>query len=598
MITFRFKSLQQKIVVLVLIPTFLFLTAIGWGGYVFARKGLLTQWSETAIANLQKAAHRVDMRLGLPEDLLQRLQYASGAEMAHLALQYTLEQLEELEGVAEVDITWDSDTENGLHAMGGTGGKHHSAGSLEISSPVYSWEKGDQSVVLESSLIEPEHGESGSIKVEITVSDLVEELAKSEWWKSNRTMLIDMEGNVIAHSSYEAAQASEQIRSFGDSSLEKLTLAAIQEKSHGTIFGKGNPPREISGFYRLAEAPWYMVVIAPGETVMQPILDFRFYYSMLFATAIILIIAFIRSMTSTMTGSIRKISIAAENLAGGVFGPPLPVRSSDEIGELTKSFNTMTSQIRQGMELQKSMEIAREVQQNFLPGSRYKDKNIEICGVSRYCQETGGDFFDLVRYKNGPERVGAIVGDVVGHGIGAALLMASVRAMLRARNDQPGTLAEIITDVNRVLCRDTEATSNFVTLFYIAVDPRQKTMEWVRAGHDPALLLQVGDQKCTELYGKGIAMGVESSLEYESNQVATTGRDQLIVIGSDGAWEAENSRGEMFGKERIKRIIIENSRLEPEKLIELINSEIDIFLEGVPPQDDITFVVIKMMMDS
>ncbi|MGB3226224.1 MAG: SpoIIE family protein phosphatase, partial [Desulforhopalus sp.] len=373
------------------------------------------------------------------------------------------------------------------------------------------------------------------------------------------------------------------------------TLAEIERnKVFGTVFGEGGFPREISGFYRLSDVPWYLVVIASGEKVLQPILTFRLYYSLLFAFAIFIIILFIRSMTSTMTGAIKKVSKAAENLANGVFGPPLPVHSVDEIGELTNSFNKMTAQMRQSVKLQKAMEIAREVQQNFLPASRFAAAGIEIYGSSRYSQETGGDFFDLVRFRDAPQKIGAVVGDVVGHGIGAALLMASVRAMIRTRNDQAGKLAEIISDVNRVLCRDTQETSNFVTLFYAVIDPSSRTIEWVRAGHDPALLLYPDRHECLELYGKGVALGVDDSLRYESNTVEISAEKQLIVIGSDGAWEAQNERREMFGKDHLKKILLENCDEDIQKLIDLINKEIDIFLEGTPPQDDITFVVIKI----
>jgi sigma-B regulation protein RsbU (phosphoserine phosphatase) len=412
-------------------------------------------------------------------------------------------------------------------------------------------------------------------------------------------MLIDMEGNIIAHSSYSQGNGATDdfdVRQFGiHGMLEMETLAAIERnKVYGTVFGEGGLPQEISAFYRLSDVPWYLVVIAPGETVLQPILTFRLYYSLLFAFAIFSIILFIRSMTSTMTGAIKKVSKAAENLANGVFGPPLPVQSGDEIGELTNSFNKMTAQIRQGVKLQKAMEIAREVQQNFLPTSRYVAAGIEICGSSRYSQETGGDFFDLVHFRDAPQKIGAVVGDVVGHGIGAALLMASVRAMIRSRNDQAGELAEIISDVNRVLCRDTQETSNFVTLFYAVVDPSSRTLEWVRAGHDPALLLYPDRHECLELYGKGVALGVDDSLKYESNTLEMSAEKQLIVIGSDGAWEAQNARGEMFGKEHLKKILLENCDEDIQKLIDLINKEIDIFLEGTQPQDDITFVVIKI----
>jgi len=595
---FRIKTLRQKTLILVLIPTFFFLTAIGWGGFLFAKKSLLMQWSETAVANLQRAAHHMDMRLDRPKDLLQRLQYSSGVGMAHMSLQYTLEQLKGLEGVREVEVQWPN-SQLGTPGMPGMSPGRYPITQLEISSPQYVWKTGKHSVLLLSAMNDAVGGQRGQIAVEITIADLVEQLARSEWWKSNKAMLIDMEGNIIAHSSYlqgNGATDDLDVRPFGiHGMLEMKTLAEIQRnKVFGTVFGEGGFPREISGFYRLSDVPWYLVVIASGEKVLQPILTFRLYYSLLFAFAIFIIILFIRSMTSTMTGAIKKVSKAAENLANGVFGPPLPVHSVDEIGELTNSFNKMTAQIRQGVKLQKAMEIAREVQQNFLPASRFAAAGIEIYGSSRYSQETGGDFFDLVRFRDAPQKIGAVVGDVVGHGIGAALLMASVRAMIRTRNDQAGKLAEIISDVNRVLCRDTQETSNFVTLFYTVIDPSSRTIEWVRAGHDPALLLYPDRHECLELYGKGVALGIDDSLRYESNTVEISAEKQLIVIGSDGAWEAQNARGEMFGKDQLKKILMENCDDDIQKLIDLINKEIDIFLEGTPPQDDITFVVIKI----
>lgn len=591
----QIRTLQQKTVMFVLVPMFLFLTALGWGGFIFAKNSLLKQWSETATANLQKAAHQVDMRLTQPKSLLERLNYTSGTNMAHLTLRYTIEQLEKLDGVSNVDMKWPSSHIDG--GMGMAVGGHHSSEPLNITFPYYSWEKGASAVSLISSLSGLNDEQKGSIEVEITVADLVEKFAESEWWKSNRTLLIDIEGNILAQSAYENDKVSGPAGStrFGtDDPLGKRTLAAIQNNSQGTVFGAGNPPQEISSFFRLSSTSWYMVVMAPGRTVLQPILKFSIHYGVLFAVAIILIIIFIRLMIAKMTRAIHELSVAADDLAGGVFGPPLPVRAEDELGELTRSFNTMTSHIKKGMELQKAMEIAREVQQNFLPGSRLETEGVEIYGFCRYCQDTGGDFYDFIQLKNSPAKVGAVVGDVVGHGIGAALLMASVRAMIRSRVNQPGNLAEITTEVNKILCRDTEISANFVTLFLIAVDPLNRTIEWVRAGHDPGWLIYPDRQKCIELRGNGVAVGVERSLEYESNLIETTAEKQLVIIGSDGAWEAENAYGELFGKQRIVDVLLKNCGKDSGLIVELINKEIDSFLEDSPPQDDITFVVIKI----
>lgn len=254
----------------------------------------------------------------------------------------------------------------------------------------------------------------------------------------------------------------------------------------------------------------------------------------------------------------------------------------------------MSRHIKQGVELQKAMEIAREVQQKFLPDSRYVADGLDIYGACRYSQETGGDFYDFIRPEKSYDKIDVVVGDVVGHGVGAALLMASIRAMLRARNDQPGNCAQIISDVNRVLCWDTEASCDFVTLFYLQVDWQEKKLEWVRAGHDPALLLYPQRQECKELHGRGVALGVERSFEFESNTIEITPEPQLVIIGSDGAWEAENAQGERFGRQHLIDILKANSSEAPEVLIECINSEIDNFLDGILPQDDITFVVVKI----
>jgi len=593
MTIFRTNTLQQKTALFVLMPTFLLFSVAGFGGFFFAQKSLLMQWSEVANANLQRAAHVIDMRLNRPKDLLQRLQYTSGTGMAHLTLRYTIEQLKKLDGVADVVTGYPvANTTMGFMRDG----MHRTSATLEIGSPQYIWKNGTSTVSLVVEITDTTTERSGTIEVKITVSDLVEQIAQSDWWKGNQALVIDEEGNIIAHSSFSRKKTDASARGqFGlDDPLERKTLSVLRQKPHGTVFSDGNPLEKISGFYHLSDAPWYLVVVAPGDTVLQSILKFTFYYGLLFAAAIIVIIWFIRSMTTKMTRSIRKLSLAAEDLANGVFGPPLNVQSGDEIGELTKSFNTMTSQLKQGMALQKSIEIAREVQQNFLPDSSYNDLGIKIYGACRYSQETGGDFFDYVISENMPGKVGMMVGDVVGHGIGAALLMASVRAMVRARNDQPGSLAEVLTDVNRVLCNDTESSSNFVTLFYLMVDRRSAKLEWVRAGHDPAFLLYPERKECRELYGRGVALGVDRDIAFKGNTLEITEEEQIIVIGSDGAWEAENDHGERFGKDRLVDILKKHAEKEPEDIIATINDEIDAFLGAAQPQDDITFVVVKL----
>ena len=240
--------------------------------------------------------------------------------------------------------------------------------------------------------------------------------------------------------------------------------------------------------YRLREAPWTLVVIAPGEKVLQPIIRFSIVYFISSGICICLILWLIRSITYPTTRSIRKVSQAASNLAQGNFGEPITMTTLDEVGELIRNFNTMTNQLQRGVQLQKAMDIAREVQQTLLPQSTYENKGIEAGGLSVYCDETGGDYFDLI--ESAPTgSLNVIVGDVVGHGIGAALLMATLSALLRARIGQPGGAAMLISDVNRQFCRNTIKSGNFSSLFYLVIDSVKQELEWVRAGHDPAILV-------------------------------------------------------------------------------------------------------------
>ncbi|CAG35098.1 PP2C family protein-serine/threonine phosphatase [Desulfotalea psychrophila] len=590
----RMKTLQQRTAILVLLPTFLLLIGMGWGGYIFTRQSLMTLWSETAIANLQRAAHLIDMRISQPKSLLWALEHSSRSS----TFQFTLDQLRELEGVDNVRVEGESvfARHRGPSRMGLMGGMDRSGELLDFADPVYRWDLAPSTISIIMDFSKPEGEKLGNIRVDIGITDLMRRLKEMDRWVSNSVFLIDGQGNVVAHSG-SMSQSPDIVanRRFGSGKLlERETFSLLQQELYGTVFGEGNPPKEIAGFYQLSDLPLSLVVIAPGEEMLQPVVRFSFFYILAFTLSLLLILAFIRSATAQITDAVKSLSGAAENLANGVFGEVLPVKSDDEIGELTKNFNKMTRQLRQGLELQKAMEIAREVQQTLLPDSRYSDEALTIFASTHYCNETGGDFYDLIFFDEDGTRVGAIVGDVVGHGIGAALLMATIRAMLRTRSEQSGRLDEIMNDVNRVLCRDTVASSNFVTLFYLIVDKNLGEISWVRAGHDPAWLYTPESDIFAELKGAGIAMGVAESFRYHCNTIDMLPQKQLLVIGSDGAWEAQNALGEMFGKDRVKDVLSAHKDESPEEITEAINGEIGLFMDGIAPQDDITFIVMSL----
>lgn len=593
------KSLRQRTALFIGLPVLLTLVMMGGVSLLLIRTVLLEQWHQIALARLERSATMVDLRLQRPKRLLMLFQKEAGKEMNRQVARFLIERIKNLDGVIDVTLEWyDNAGRQGVNRMGSAhrpGMQFHRVERLGVASPVYDAQFEDRIVSLISEFRDENDRKLGQVTVKIAFYDLIEDVVASAWWKSNDAFLVDAAGNLLTETKlYKRDELEEQLIKFGGATeLEIETFRRLQEEESGTVFGDGLPPKEISGFYRLREAPWTVVVIAQGESVLASILKFRQYYFLTGFVTIVLALALIRWGSAGTTAGIRRVSAAASDLAGGVFGPSLDVKTRDEVGELTANFNIMTSQLKERMQLQEAMGIAREVQQNLLPQSCYKADGITIAGASIYCQETGGDYFDLLESEDGSGRVAVVVGDVVGHGIGAALLMATVRALVRCRTSLPGDVVDIVGDVNKLLCQDTAKSGNFVTLFYLVTDMERGRMDWVRCGHDPAIVYDTHSGEFSELRGKGFVLGFESEYQFEQNSLALDGRPKIILLGSDGVWDAENEAGERFGRDRVHSIIRDHKEDEPEQLIAAVGKAIENFRGNAVQNDDITMVIIK-----
>lgn len=569
---------------------------------LIVRGVLLDQWEEAAIAKMQRAAFQVDQQLMRPKRILMLYQEQPGDVFNRQVSNFLLDRLREMKSVTDVTLEWygNGDQESRGNRQGNPMGsrRYHRMNTLEVSAPKYDADLQGETVSLVSEFHDEEGRKIGQIVVQISFYALIDDIVKSPWWKSNKAFLLDSEGNVLARTElFAGMEAPLGKYTFGSQSkLEKQTLEELQKNEFGTVLGEGMPPDEVSGYYRLREAAWTIVLIAPGNLALQPILKFRKYYFITGIIGIFLSLILITITTSKTARAIRKVSTAARQLAMGQFSEPLDETGQDEVAELTKNFNVMTRQLRERMALQQAMTVAREVQQNLLPQSSYRVRGLDISGLSLYCQETGGDYFDILPDKNEPNHVSVVLGDVVGHGIGAALLMASVRSLIRCRTSQPGSPIEIISDVNRLLCMDTEQSGNFVSLFYLEIEQDNEQIRWVRCGHDPALVYDPLQDEFSELRGDGLVLGFDSSWEYSDNSMMLK-QESIMLIGSDGVWEAENEAGQQFGRDRLKKLIAANWRGSSEEIIAAITEGVLQFRGKKAQGDDITLVVVKAHQD-
>lgn len=598
----RPTSLQQRLALFLLLPVAFLLFAMISAGFFYARNNLLAQWREGVVLRLGRAAHFIDMRLLRPKEWLQMYLSVSGQPSTVNLQERLVELLKGLEGVERVTVTWLGSAVHGGHGIqhgqghggpgkeGGRGGMHAGRHApVEIRSPRYDALVDHETVSLIMDLTGTDGQILGKLEVAIAFDYLVEDMKASRWWQEHKAFLVDETGSVLMCAD---PRGHKQLGGSGDP-LELATLEALQQQPSGTLLGPGHPADEVSGFYRLHEAPWTLVIIAPGKEILAPIIHFRNYYFVGGVVFVVFILMLMRWVTGRTVGAIKAVAGAAEQIARGSHLPLLPVTTRDEVGQLTESFNTMALQLEERIRLKEALDLAMEVQQSLLPREAPRIDGLDLAGTSLYCDETGGDYFDFLEFSELEGRLGVVVGDVAGHGVSAALIMATVRSLLRSRVTQPGTLAEVIADVNRLLCLDTARTASFMTLFFMLVDRFSRKITWVRAGHDPAIIYDVATESFSELRGGGVALGVEETLSFHEYEYGDWAEGQIIVIGTDGIWEAENEQHEWFGKGRLREIIRNHHDSSAQELVQLITRSLEEFRRNVPQQDDITLVVLK-----
>jgi phosphoserine phosphatase RsbU/P len=243
----------------------------------------------------------------------------------------------------------------------------------------------------------------------------------------------------------------------------------------------------------------------------------------------------------------------------------------------------------------KALRLAGEVQKSLLPKTAPDIQGLDIAAKTISCDEIGGDYYDFLADAQAPHsRISVVVGDISGHGLDSALLMTTARAFLRMRAAQPGTLTDTITAMNRHLVEDVFETGKFMTLFYLSLDTQRRSIEWIRAGHEPAWLFDPAEDVFEVLKGAGVALGVDETYAYTTTLKTQLKKGQIIILGTDGIWEGHNKAGEMFGKQRLQAIIRQNAARSAEHICTAIFAAHRRFTQDAIAEDDLTAVIIKI----
>lgn len=226
------------------------------------------------------------------------------------------------------------------------------------------------------------------------------------------------------------------------------------------------------------------------------------------------------------------------------------------------------------------------------PGGNVPVSGFDFAGAS-FARYKGGDFHDIFAPPDGGT-VAVAVGDVAGHDALATRLMKVAALFLRERAAEPGRLGEMMDGVNRHLVPYMQA-GRFMTLFMAVMVGTTRSIHWVSAGHAPVMAYDPVEDRFDEVPGKDIPLGIDPDWRY--HELAHTGwaTGALLIVGTDGIWEARNPAGEMYGRERMCRAVRAARGSSAAEIVEAVTMDLTAFRQGRPQGDDVTLVVVKAL---
>ncbi len=238
--------------------------------------------------------------------------------------------------------------------------------------------------------------------------------------------------------------------------------------------------------------------------------------------------------------------------------------------------------------LENEVELALDIQKNLLPKSVPICQNFEMFGATYPSRYVGGDYFDFITLPDG--RIFVAIADVSGKGVPASLIMASVQAVLRIITPMSISITEIVQRLNKLLYENT-SSDKFVTFFCCILDDKNRTIEYLNAGHNPPILYKRTGQ-IIRLTEGGLILGFLPEIEKYDSKTITLDRGDIILLFTDGVSEAINDNDEEFGEGKIIEYIIENGHYDAQSFLNGLINKVQTF-SGEKQYDDITSIVVK-----
>lgn len=228
---------------------------------------------------------------------------------------------------------------------------------------------------------------------------------------------------------------------------------------------------------------------------------------------------------------------------------------------------------------------AAQIQRALMPGEIAAPDGLTIVASSQSARAVGGDYYDVIRINE--DRLAMCVADVMGKGLGAALLMSNLQAAVRMLAPQVADTRELCNRVNEVICANS-VPGKFITFFYCVIDVKQRRISYTNAGHNWPILVRA-DGNCERLNSEDVVLGTLKHWTYHQEEAHLRSGDRLVLF-TDGITESANSEGAEFGEEQLLNLVSQNVQLAADELKDLILKSVQTYSAGVM-NDDATLIV-------
>ena len=340
---------------------------------------------------------------------------------------------------------------------------------------------------------------------------------------------------------------------------------------------------------------------ATTDQIQSTIENTRYFFIVLFVVVLLAVSWMVFMLSRMITNPIRALAKGSQVIGRGDLDYKVEIHTRDELEGLANSFNQMSTDLKkytaelrrttaEKERVEKELEIARGIQQSFLPEAPPAIEGVDLAALNLPAKEVGGDFYDFIPV--GSQKWGLVIADVSGKGVPAALFMALSRTLVRANVSDSVTVSEAIHKTNSLIAEN-DRSNMFVTLFYGVLDPVKMTLTYVSAGHNPPFMLRKGGNDIIMLKARGVALGVVPDIGLEEKEIKLDTGD-IVVLYTDGVTEAINGREEQFGQDRVITITEKSRNWTAAEIIQQIKDRVLEFSQGQPQFDDITLMVLKI----